>query len=73
MMPLPIQVEREEDGDWLAEIPDLPGVRASGATPDEAISRVQALGLRALADHVEHGEHFPAGAAGVFATHESAL
>jgi predicted RNase H-like HicB family nuclease len=66
-MPLPIEVEREEDGRWLAEIPDLPGVLAYGATPAEAIARVQALGLRTLADRVEHGEEIPAGVADLFA------
>jgi predicted RNase H-like HicB family nuclease len=55
-MPLPIEVEQEDDGRWLAEIPDLPGVLAYGATQAEAIARVQALGLRTLADRVEHGE-----------------
>ena len=66
-MPLPIEVEQEDDGRWLAEIPDLPGVLAYGVTPAEAISRVQALGLRALADRVEHGEEVPAGVADLFA------
>lgn len=65
-MPLPIEIEREEDGRWLAEIPDLPGVLAYGATAAEAIARVQALGLRTLADRVEHGEKIPAGVAGLF-------
>ncbi len=66
-MPLPIEVEREEDGRWLAEIPDLPGVMAYGATHAEAVARVQALGLRTLADRVEHGEEIPSGAAALFA------
>lgn len=66
-MSLPIELEREDDGRWLAEIPDLPGVLAYGATADEAIARVQALGLRVLADRVEHGEPVPPGASGLFA------
>lgn len=66
-MPLPIEVEQEDDGRWLAEIPELPGVLAYGATPAEAVARVQALALRALADRVEHGEAVPAGVAGLFA------
>jgi predicted RNase H-like HicB family nuclease len=66
-MPLPIEVEREDDGRWLAEIPALPGVLAYGATQDEAVARVQALGLRVLADRVEHGEQVPDGVAGLFA------
>lgn len=58
-MPLPIEVEREADGRWLAEIPDLPGVMAYGSTQAEAIARAQALGLRVLADRVEYGEAVP--------------
>lgn len=66
-MPLPIEVEREDDGRWLAEIPDLPGVLAYGSTPAEAVARVQALALRSLADRVEHGEAIPDAAVGLFA------
>lgn len=58
-MPLPIEVEREDDGRWLAEIPELPGVLAYGDTQDEAVARVQALALRVLADRIEHGEPVP--------------
>jgi len=65
-MPLSIEIEREDDGRWLAEIPDLPGVLVYGATPAEAIARVQALGLRVLADRVEHGEPVPEGLAVLF-------
>jgi predicted RNase H-like HicB family nuclease len=49
-MPLTIEVEQEDDGRWIAEIPELPGVLCFGQTKQEAIARVQALGLRALAD-----------------------
>jgi predicted RNase H-like HicB family nuclease len=66
-MPLSIEVEREDDGRWLAEVPELPGVLAYGATPAQAVARVQALALRTLADRVEHGEAVPAGVAGLFA------
>ena len=55
-MSLPIEIEREEDGRWLAELPDLPGVLAYGATSAEAVARAKALGLRVLADRLEHGE-----------------
>lgn len=54
-----IEVEREDDGRWLAEIPELPGVMAYGDEQDEAISRAQVLALRVLADRLEHGEHIP--------------
>ena len=51
-----IDIEREEDGRWIAEIPDLPGVMSYGQSREEAISKVQALALRVLADRLEHGE-----------------
>jgi len=54
-----LEIEREEDGRWIAEIPDLPGVMAYGATRKEAVSRVQALALRVMADRLEHGEDVP--------------
>jgi predicted RNase H-like HicB family nuclease len=51
-----IELDREDDGRWLAEIPDLPGVLCYGTTQDEAIARVQALALRVLAERLEHRE-----------------
>ena len=54
-----IEIEQEEDGRWLTEIPDLPGVLVYGATRDEAVARVKALALRVLADRLEHGESVP--------------
>jgi predicted RNase H-like HicB family nuclease len=51
-----IEIEHEADGRWIAEIPDLPGVMKYGTTREEAISRVEALALRVLADRIEHGE-----------------
>ena len=54
-----IEVETEEDGRWIAEIPDLPGVMTYAETRDEALSRVKALALRVLADRLEHGESIP--------------
>jgi len=52
----PIELDREEDGRWIAEIPDLPGVLCYGTSRDEAIARVQALALRVLAERLEHAE-----------------
>ncbi len=52
----PIELDREEDGRWFAEIPDLPGVLCYGATRDEAMARVQALALRVLAERLEQAE-----------------
>jgi predicted RNase H-like HicB family nuclease len=54
-----IEVEQEEDGRWIAEIADLSGVMAYGATREEAIRKAKALALRVLADRLEHGEHIP--------------
>ena len=56
---LRIETEQEDDGRWIAEIPDLPGVMVYGTSHDEAVSRVKALALRALADRVENGEAIP--------------
>ena len=54
-----VEIEQEEDGRWLTEIPELPGVMAYGATPEEAVARAQALALRVLADRLENGEPVP--------------
>ena len=55
-MQLTIEIDREDDGRWIAEVPDLPGVLTYGVTRDEVIARVQALALRVVADRLEHGE-----------------
>jgi len=54
-----IEIEREEDGRWIAEVIDLPGAMAYGTTREEAMARVKALSLRILADRVEHGVAVP--------------
>lgn len=56
---LRVEVEREDDGRWIAEVVDLPGVLAYGTSRDEAIERAKALSLRVLADRLEHGESVP--------------
>jgi predicted RNase H-like HicB family nuclease len=53
---LTIEIEREEDGRSIGEVPELPGVIAYGATEDEARNRAAALALRVIADRIEHGE-----------------
>jgi predicted RNase H-like HicB family nuclease len=58
-MYLTVETEREEDGRFIAEVTDLPGVLAYGATQEEAVARAQALALRVLADRIEHGEPVP--------------
>lgn len=55
-MNIVIECEQEEDGRWLAEVGELPGVLAYGATAEEAMSRAEVLALRVLAERLEHGE-----------------
>ena len=54
-----VEIEREDDGRWLAEVVELPGVLAYGETQETALSRVQALALRVIAERLEHGEAGP--------------
>lgn len=54
-----IEIEQEDDGRFIAEIPTLPGVLAYGATREEAMAKVEAVALRTLADRLEHGEPTP--------------
>jgi predicted RNase H-like HicB family nuclease len=60
-MNLKIEVEREADGRWIAEVMELPGCLAYGKTQADALARAKALALRVLADRLEHGEPVPAG------------
>ena len=55
-MTFTIELEREDDGRWLAEVPALAGVLCYGKDRDEAVARVQALALRVIAERLEHGE-----------------
>jgi predicted RNase H-like HicB family nuclease len=54
-----IEIEREDDGRWIAEVPDLPGGRVYGNDRASAVAKVQALALRVLAERLEHGESVP--------------
>ena len=56
---LKIELEQEEDGRWIGEVPMLPGVMAYGHTKAAAIAAVQVLALRAMADRLEHDEAVP--------------
>jgi predicted RNase H-like HicB family nuclease len=58
-MNITFETEQEVDGRWLAEVPELAGVMAYGATETEAIGRAEALALRVLAERIEHGEAQP--------------
>ena len=54
-----IEHEREEDGRWLAEVPELPRVLAYGATPHDAMAKAEVLALRVIAERLEHNEAGP--------------
>lgn len=54
-----IELEQEQDGRWIAEVPDLPGVMTYGLSRQEALIKVESLALRVLADRLEHGEEIP--------------
>ncbi|MGL4591838.1 MAG: type II toxin-antitoxin system HicB family antitoxin [Aestuariivirga sp.] len=58
-MNISFDVEQEDDGRWLAEVPELTGVMAYGATRREAMAKAEALALRVLAERLEHQETGP--------------
>jgi predicted RNase H-like HicB family nuclease len=51
--------DQEDDGRWLAEVPELPGVMTYGETRSEAEIAVTALALRVLADRTEQAKKPP--------------
>lgn len=59
MITFKVELEREDDGRWLAEVVELAGVLAYGETQEAALSRVQALALRVIAERLEQGEAGP--------------
>ena len=58
-MTFAVEIEKEKDGRWITEIPQIPGVMAYERTRAQAVSRVEALALRVLAERIEHGENSP--------------
>ena len=58
-MTFTVEIEQEEDGRWIAEVLELPGVLTYGQSPSEAKAKVQALALRVVADRLDHGEAGP--------------
>ena len=54
-----VEVEREDDGRWIAEVVELPGVLVYGDSVKQAQAKAQALALRVLADRLENGEALP--------------
>ena len=58
-MTFAVEIEKEEDGRWIAEVPQIPGVMSYGRTRAEAVARAEALALRILAERIKHGETSP--------------
>ena len=54
-----IEIESEEDGRWIAEIPEISGVMVYGDTREQAIAKAEALALRVMADRLENNEEIP--------------
>ena len=57
-MNLPIELEQEDDGRWIAEIDELDGVLVYGDTKEEAVKRVKTLASRVIADRQMYAEAF---------------
>jgi predicted RNase H-like HicB family nuclease len=55
-MKLTVEIDREQDGRWIAEVVELPGVVQYGSTQAEALDRVTSLALRVIAERIENGE-----------------
>lgn len=58
-MNLTVETEQEDDGRWIAEVPDLPGVLAYGPTRERAVAHAEALALRVIAERLENEEDVP--------------
>ena len=58
-MKFKVEVEREDDGRWIAEVSELPGVLIYGDSVEQAQAKAQALALRVLADRLDNGEAAP--------------
>lgn len=64
---LAIEVEQEDDGSWIGEVPALPGVLAYGDTEADARAKAASLAFRVIADRIDHGEPVPEEARSIFA------
>ena len=49
-----LECEQEDDGRWLAEVPQLPGVIVYGESCAQAMTKAEILALRVLAERLEH-------------------
>ena len=57
--PMRIEIDRENDGRWIAEVSDLAGVMAYGESREQAVAKAESLALRVIADRLDHGESIP--------------
>jgi predicted RNase H-like HicB family nuclease len=64
--PLRIEMDQEEDGRWLASVPELPGVMAYGDSKEEATRKAKSVALVILADMIDGGEELPPSLAQLF-------
>jgi predicted RNase H-like HicB family nuclease len=53
---LSIELDREDDGRWIAEILEIPGVMCYGTTREESIGNTERLTIEVIADRIAHGE-----------------
>ena len=58
-MKLLVEIDREQDGRWIADVPEIAGVSVYGDTRSAAMTNARALALRAIADCLEHDESLP--------------
>jgi predicted RNase H-like HicB family nuclease len=65
---LTIDLDREEDGRWIAEVLELPGVLCYGEIREDAISNAQRLAIEVIADRIAHSELPPSALSGAFTT-----
>jgi predicted RNase H-like HicB family nuclease len=68
-----VEIEQEEDGRWIAEIPEIPGALAYGVTPLQAGTKVKALALRVLAERMENEVSIPGINSIAFANHYESM
>lgn len=68
---LVVEIDREIDGRWIADVVSVPGAMAYGATRDEAVGHAVVIALRALAERIEHGEATPAQLGSLLEFHEA--
>ena len=54
MQDLDLEIDREEDGRWIAEIAELPGVLAYGPSRPTAIARARQLARLVIAERQKY-------------------